>query len=322
MAQSQNTVREIFVADALASETTLKTFESGASDGELGVFMIDGSDGDTTGEFLIAIKLAGKTIVSDKYKSEEIRRAIGKPYQAPVLRKISITPTNTTVGTEYIINLRIQEFGSLSVNDFYFKHGQYEVATGDAATDIVDGLITSLNLNFSQEPQATPTSNSYFTFVNNSGVLEITEKEQEVILGKKEGRPIAFDVTVDKVGGASIATVAVTDGGFPGVGTGRQVALMEYFYRGNRGDAFRDQHFPYNFSKVTKSQASLTSLYGLIELQAVRKQDEEFNVVTSRKEATIAVPVTAGVGGVTAFNAIIDKIELVTGKTIAAVSEF
>jgi len=314
MAQSQNAMREIFVVDALAAETTLNAFEASASDGEIGIFNADGSDGTSkVGGFLLAMKVNGKTVVSDTYKSEDVQTAFAKGYEAPVLRSITVTPTNLTVGQEYVLNLRILNFGSLSAENYYTKHAQYVVQTGDTAANVVSGLITSLNKNFSREEGSTASTNTAFTFTGTTTLI-ITEKDQPYSLGKNEGRQIPFDVFVDEdSSGLSMADIVTTAGGSPGVGTGKQVALMEYFYRGNRGDGFGYQHFPYNWGVDTKTNAIGSEEYGLIELKAISKHDTDFNVSTSRKEVTIACPMSASV---IAINAIINKLEAVITQTI------
>lgn len=316
MAQSQNTVREIFVATAKASETTLKAFEADASDGEIGVFLADGSAPDAVGDFVVAAKVAGSTIVSDKYSPEDIKRLKAVAGSPQVLREFTVTPTETTAGTEYVLEVRLLEFGSLSANDFLPKFGHYVVKTGDDASDIADGLKASLDKQFQDLPGATSISNPAFTFASAAGVLTITEKVQELELGKKEGRPLSFNVRLDLVDGESIGDVEQVEGGSPGKATGRQVALMEYFFRGNRGDAFRDLGFPYTWSKATKTTADPSVQYSLIELDAIKKHSDTLNVSSSSKGATIAVPDGAENSEYTVINSIIDDLEAVSGVTI------
>ena len=315
MAQSQNTVREIFVVDAKTAETTLKAFEASGLDGEIGVFEADGSAAAGVSEFVVAAKIAGSTIVSDKYSPEDVKALRAVEGEAQVLREFTVTPTDTTVGTEYVLEVRLLEFGSLSANDFLPKFGHYVVKTGDTATEIAAGLKASLDKQFQDLPGATSISNPAFTFVANAGVLTITEKVQELELGKKEGRPLSFNVRLDEVDGASIGTVAEVEGGKPGKATGRQVALMEYFFRGNRGDAFRQLNFPYNWSTKTKTTADPSAQYSLIELDAIKKHDDQLNVSSSSKGMTIAVPNGAATDEYTVINSILTDLETVSGKS-------
>lgn len=313
MALSQNTVTEVFVTSAgLAGDADLATFISSGSDGEIYIGPADGHTAASGAEgvpFIIALKIGTEVITSDIYVSSEVKRAISYAYSAPVLRQINVTPTNLTAGKEYVLNLKIDNYGSLSVEDYYLKLGQYVVVSGDTASDIVDGLIASLNKNFSKEPGATASTNPYFSFTNNAGVLEIAEKDQALDLGRDEGRPLSFDVTVDYIDNAAAATVAIGAGGSPGKGTGKEVALMEYFYRGNRGDGFRQQHFPYNWNLNTKSLADPTAQYGIVTFDAIKTQDEEFNAVTARKSVVIAVPTPTLPANNSLVNAIANQLD-------------
>lgn len=311
MAFSQDTVKEIFVATALAAETTLQTFEASASDGEIGVFNADGSDGDTEGKFLIALKIEGSTITSDLYSPEDVKAIKQVAGRAEVFKQIDYTPVDTTTGVDYLVEVRFQEVGSLSPNNFYSKYGMYRVKAGDTATVIVDGLIASLNKNFSKEVDATATTNPYFTFTNNAGVLEILEKEQSYELGKDEGRRLVFDV-IEK---DALGTIAVGVAPVYGVATGKVVAQMEYFYRGNRGDQFRKQHFPFNWDTKTKTTADGTALHSLIEAYVIREDKTSFNTTNSKKAFVIAVPDGVPTDEYTVLKAISAKLEAVTGKT-------
>lgn len=132
--------------------------------------------------------------------------------------------------------------------------------------------------------------------VGTSSVLVIQSKAQALELGKKEGRPLEFDITakVSKVGdeafGTVQPTVKVTTSGFVGVGTGKQVANMEYFYRGNRGDTFRGLNFPYNWPTSTKTFSDPAGTYDLIEISYVETGDG-LNQIELDKSIVIAVPV-------------------------------
>jgi hypothetical protein len=325
MAQSQDTVREIFVPSAgvLALDAGLTAFVNASDNfGEIYIGAADGGTSTGAGTpFVIAVKTAaGDLFVSDKYSANQIGYAKAFEYAAAALKAVDVTPIIPTAGLEYILEIRMQNAGSLSVEDFYIKKAQYVGGqNGDALTvaAVCTGLVASLNKNFSREAGATASTNPYFTFTDGTTKITITGKNQPLQLGKDEGRPLEFEVRMDKVLGASLATIAATAQNSPGIGTGKSVAIMEHFYRGNRGDQFREQHFPNNWGLATKSTAAVAGTYALIEMTAIRKQDEMFNITTSRKQATIAVPFTVGSGDYTAMNVIINRLELFINQTIA-----
>jgi hypothetical protein len=302
MAQSQNTVREILVGNALASETTLSTFTASASPGELGVFAADGSTAGYGKDFVIALKTPQSVFKSDIVKFGKVLKYKGLDHAARVLRQITLSsigvPATAGLKAEYMVDIRLYNFGSLSVEDYKIFHGHFVLTQTSGplnAQTVVDGLIDNLNKNLSKEPGATTTTNPLFTFVRTgsagSSALVITAKDQEVELGKKEGRPLEFDVSL-KIktadGDPALTHVnTVTAAGKPGVGTGRQVALMEYFYRGNRGDSLRGVGYPYDWTKATKTFANPAGAYDLVEIKHYVSGDG-LNALIMPKELTVA----------------------------------
>jgi hypothetical protein len=311
MAQSQNTIREIFIANgALATETTLKAFTASASTGEIGVLSKGGEAPAYGVPFVVAYKTADSVIVSDVVDPLKVEKLKLVEYAAEVPKVITASafPVPATAGDkyEYIVDIRLFNHGSLSVENFYIKHGQHILTQTSApltAQAAVDALVVNLNKNFSKEPGATATTNPLFTFSRGSSgansTLIITAKAQPLELGKKEGRALEFDVVVrvSKVGdedfGITQPTVAVTTPAHPGTGTGKQVAKLEYFYRGARGDAFRGLNYPYNWPTTTKTLTDQALTYNLIELKHFITGDG-LNALKMPKELTIAIAETAG----------------------------
>lgn len=293
MAQSQNTVRELLIGTAIASETTLDTFKATADPGEIGIFAFDGTALDDVKPFVVAQKTADSVFVSDVIYPERVRKVTSQTYEAEQLRSVTVGSITATAGVDYILDIFIYEHGSLSREDVYIKFGAYKAKTGDNAEAIVDGLIASLNRNFSREPGATPTTNPLFTFTKSgtgaSAALVITAKSQPYIRGKKFGRGIYFDVLA-KFDPAA-ATVTVTAGGNPGKGTGKLVAAMEFDLRKNRGDIYGDKGWPYTFPVITR--ASESGQYDLIDILHDRGHDG-WNEVSMRKVTTLAFTTGGG----------------------------
>lgn len=288
MAQSQNTVRELLIGTAIASETTLDTFKATADPGEIGIFAFDGTALDDVKPFVVAQKTADSTFVSDVIFPERVRKVTSQTYAAEQLRQVTVGTITATAGVDYVVDIHIYEHGSLSREDTYIKFGAYRAQSGDNAEAIVDGLIASLNRNFSREPGATPTTNPLFTFTKTgsttTAALVITAKAQPYVRGKKFGRGVYFDVLAKFE--PAVATVTVTAGGNPGKGTGKLVAAMEYDLRKNRGDIYGDQGWPYTFPVTTR--ASESGQYDLIDILHDRGHDG-WNEVSMRKVTTIAV---------------------------------
>lgn len=288
MAQSQNTVRELLIGSAVATETTLDTFKDSASPGEVGIFSQDGTALAQGKPFVVAQKTADSVFVSDVIFPKQITSVTDAEYKAEEGREVTVSGITVEVGNDYIIDLYEYEHGSFSREDVYIKFGAYRAVTGDTASNIVDGLIASLNRNYSREPGATPTSNKKFTFTKTgtgaSSALVITAKAQPYVRGKKGGRGIYFDVLA-KFEPAS-STVTVTKAGHPGQGTGKLIASMEYDLRKNRGDLYGDQGWPYTFGVVTRADEGAN--YDMIDITHHRGHDG-WNDVKMRKVTSIAI---------------------------------
>jgi hypothetical protein len=335
MAQSQNTVHEILVGNAIAAETTLKAFVASASAGELGIFAKDGSTLSAGDTFVIAQKTADGVIVSDIIVPTQIKLEKAQ-VDAPEVQKVvtvgggSSIAVPATVGDkyEYILDIRLFNFGSLSVENFYIKHGHFILTQTGALTaeTVVDGLISQLNKTFSKEPGATATSNPLFTFAKTgtgaAAALTVTAKAQTLELGKKEGRSLQFDVSaeVSKVGddyfGVPQAAVVVTTPYDPGVGTGKKMAVLEYFFRGNRGDVMRGMNFPYNWTTKTKTNVDQALAYNLLTIVHYAVGDG-LNQIQLPKQVTIAITETLSAG----IDALIASYNTATGKSVAAFGE-
>jgi hypothetical protein len=329
MAQSQNTVRDYIIANAVATETTLATFVTGASDGEVRALSADGTAVAAGKPFIIASKIDGKTRISDVIDPANVLRYVALPSRPAVMKQITVSAIEVpVVGETYIVDLEMRNVGSLSAVDKRTVHAEYVAQTGNTAQNVVDGLIAGLNASFRKFPGATATTNPFFTFVRGSSgatsTLVITEKEQDIELGKKEPRGQIFNVffkrSQDAILGSfksDIATIAQTAAPFPGVGTGKKVATAEYFYKGNFGDALRGVAYPFDWPTKTKTLADPDGIYHLIELNFKHVQDEvsAASNVSMPKELTIAC--LGAADDSTVIDALIGALNTATGKTVA-----
>jgi len=284
MANSQNTVREIIVANkGISSETSLKDFTLSGVEGEIGVFSKDGEAPEFGKDFVIALKTDDSMIVSDVIVPSQVDYLKEVLFTPEVQKEVTISnivvPATAGEKYEYLVDIRLFNHGSLSIENFYIKHGHFiltQLSAPFTAEAVVDGLIEQLNKTFSKEPNATVTSNPLFTFTKSgagaNAKLVITSKEQVLELGKKEGRLLEFDVVakIYKVGdeyfGVAQPLVEVITPSHPGTGTGKQIAKLEYFYRGNRGDVMRGVNYPYDWTKKTKTLTDVSAEYNVIEL--------------------------------------------------------
>lgn len=288
----QNQVRHMYVGDAPAGVSTFATLKSAGVASDLIILGADGDAVSAGGDFKLFQKDAlGNVISSDTIKADNVLSAKSKAYSAPVLKSYSIAGLTGAANELVTVNVEILGHGSLSPEDTYLKQGFYKVASGDNAEAIVDGLIASLNRNFSREVGATSSSNPYFTFAKTgsagSAALVITQKAYtEGFDGNKKTR-VYSDFLVD-VSADTQPTTTLTEGS-TGVGTGHQVVEMEYFLLGERGDVYRTMGYPYNLTDGS-GFASASSNYNLIEISYFDEGRNEAK--KSKKQLTIAVPFT------------------------------
>ena len=164
---SVNQVRDIIITTAEATESTAATFLSTASAGESRVLKADGSGVPTTvSDFYVVNKRSnGDFKSSDVIKANQVKFFRKQAPVTAVLKSIALAiPTGITVGTIVRVDITLDQWGSASFEDQYFKFGLYKVVTGDTVEDIADGLIASLARNFSREEpltHGTDTINTY-----------------------------------------------------------------------------------------------------------------------------------------------------------------
>lgn len=287
----QNQVRHMYVAtdvlDGTASD--IATFRAGASVGDLITLSADGTPTAAGEPFKFFLKTADGIVSSDTIKPGNILASKALDYSAKTLKAGTISALATPVAGQLITaEIIISGFGSLSVEDEYVKKAFYKVITGDNQEAVVDGLIASLNRNFSREPGADATSNPIFTFTKTgattTAALVITEKEQPNFdKDKRTRKQTHFSVNVS--GLSSVPTIAYT-GGAPGTGTSEQVQEMEFYLMGERGDFYRSAGYPHNFDQAYQAVAGTN--YNLIEISYFDEGRDEAK--KSKKQVTLAVP--------------------------------
>jgi hypothetical protein len=154
----------------------------------------------------------------------------------------------------------------------------------------------------------------------------IEEVPQEWALGTKKARRIMFDVFCSTIYtcGDDVVWGTVTDTtpaksaavvGTNAVGNGQQIADLEWFCMGERGDQYRNVGWPNVIP--TKYLVDPTQQYHVLELHYAFT-DTGVNSYRTEKEITIVAPATTA--GKKALNDFIDALETATGLTIAGIA--
>jgi len=291
----QNQVRHMYVGDApAATVTSLATLKSAGVANDL---VLLGADGDAVAlgkAFKLYAKDAlGNIISSDTIKPDNVLDAKSVAYTAATPKVVTISALTVDANSLYTVNIEIKGHGSLSPEDTYLKQGYYKAGAGDDAEAIVDGLIASLNRNFSREVGATAATNPSFTFTKtgstSTAALVVTGKLDAAGFDGDKKIKVYDDFSVD-ISCSTYPTVTITQAFSAGVGTGYQVVEMEHYLLGERGDSYRLNGYPHNI--VGPGLASSASgSYDIIELSYFDEGRDEAK--KSKKSVTIAIPTAA-----------------------------
>lgn len=277
---SPNQVGELIVGTGLATEANVTTFLASADPAELGVYDAKGGAVAANKPFYFVQKTAGNTAkgldfeFSDRINPAYIEKVTVKAYAAEVAKSVKvdgfsgadvIAPKRT-----YEIEIRVEN--QLSPENFEHIVGYYvtgEVLGSDTATTVRDGLIDSINKNLKRR------GDSEFTVVADGTGILITEKIQDNVPGKIEGRKYSFTVTGKVFNNISnginsnlgYLTSTVVTNGFIGVGTGKWATNAEWFLKGFKYDANRQWSYPVDFTERVPMYTSKNGTYNVIHIK-------------------------------------------------------
>lgn len=316
----QSQVEDLIIGDAVASETTLATFISSASDKEIKVLSADGSAPASGSDFKVYQKTAGSASknlnfeFSDTIKASKVNKVILKEYSAEVNKSVTVEgfDGNVVANTTYAVEIRLyNDGGSLSPENFVNITGYYTTGpsvTGVTAAIIRDGIVAALNYNLERRGGGEFVITTPDTSETD---IVITGAAQAVVPGKIIGKQIEFDVnakTFDTtaVNHTNTQTLSVTQlaGNAPGNGTGKYAVNLEWFSKGFKYEVYRQTGFPADFTERTPFYASANSTYNAIHIKYFEDRQSP-TVEKQQKVLTILVEKTdlasnAAVNGVLA----------------------
>lgn len=180
------------------------------------------------------------------------------PFKSQLVTLDSNVSSTPVSGQDYILRIVLRQWIGMGDDDVYYKEAAVHATAKMTAEDFYKKMVEQLNLVFSREVGATKESNPYLSFSADANGITITEKAQDWVLGLEQQLPVLFDaepatIYVDgadqKWGTVTNKTPeksAVTiDGDTPtGRGNGHDIADLEYFSMGERGDQYRMVGFP------------------------------------------------------------------------------
>lgn len=322
MVFSTNQARHFYVATA-ATGTAVGTLIAKATDDKSHVYFKYVGKGGETRSDLIEVK----NIIYAKAKDAS---AMARPLKAVAVTLDSdVNGGNPISGQDYILNISIRQFSSLSDESTYEKYGMVHAVKDMTASEFYKTLAISLAKNFSREL----TKLLKFTLEDSEGTgtevtsstkiedltdtyvsLVIDEVEQDWVRGVKASVPVYFEVkptTVTYEGDDVVWGKVETTESETSVGNGKVIADMEYFYMGERGDIYRNLGWPNVVP--TEYMVDPTLTYHTLDIhyayvgsnESVQKSEKDITIVCSDK---------------TVMNAIITALNTASGLTIATLA--
>ena len=179
-------------------------------------------------------------------------------------------------GQDYILNVEVRNFVALGDDSTHIKFGAVHAVKNMTKSDFYEAMAVNLAKNLSREPS--PILNVYLNkrdsnnaknddvkvavLVNgkmqNLTTLNTTENYTSIIINEVEQpwrrgvaqvEPVNFNTTCGTIlmDGDDVIWGTVEKKTGATIKNGKQIADMEWFYHGNRGDIYREATYPDNF---------------------------------------------------------------------------
>lgn len=239
-------------------------------------------------------------------------------------------------GQDYILRLAFRQYVGLSPEDQYWKYGMVHAVSGMSASDFYKALALSLSKNLARE--ATPLVTIYLvsdtinnktytkvdidtglaTLTNTYTGIQIEQVAQDWILGVMPQGYIPFAVQPTNItyeGDERIWGTVTTIAPINTVQDGHEIADLEYFCMGARGDLYRNMGWP-NVTHTTYL-VDPTQKYDVLDINYYWAGGAE-DVQKSLRTLTL---VAVDNGSHSTMNTLINAIRDASGLTIADLPE-
>jgi hypothetical protein len=241
-------------------------------------------------------------------------------------------------GQDYVLNVEVRNFVALGDDSTHIKFGAVHAVKDMTKSDFYKAMAVNLAKNLSREPSpilnvslnkynSTGTTNTKVAVLvngkmQNLAALTSTETYTSIIIdeveqpwrrGVAQVEPVNFNTTCGTVlvdGNDVIWGTVEKEEGDP-INNGKQIADMEWFYHGTRGDIYREATYPDNFD--FKSLVDETKAYSTLDIHFAYVGP---GVEVAKSERTITV-VCADAAE---LNKLIIAIKTATGVDAGAVS--
>lgn len=241
-------------------------------------------------------------------------------------------------GQDYVLNVEIRNFVALGDDSTHIKFGAVHAVKGMTKSDFYKAMAVNLAKNFSREVSpilnvslnkynSTGTTNTKVAVLvngkmQNLAALTSTETYTSIIIdeveqpwrrGVAQVEPVNFNTTCGTVlvDGNDVIWGTVEKEEGDSINNGKQIADMEWFYHGTRGDIYREATYPDNFD--FKPLVDETKAYSTLDIHFAYVGP---GVEVAKSERTITV-VCADAAE---LNKLITAIKTATGVDAGAVS--
>lgn len=249
---------------------------------------------------------------------------------------------NPVSGQDYVLNVEIRNFVALGDDSTHIKFGAVHAVKGMTKSNFYKAMALNLAKNLSREPS--PILNVSLTKhdtagnsdagsdtkvevllngkMHNLATLKATESYTDIIIdeveqpwrrGVAQVEPVNFNTTCGTIlmdGDDVIWGTVEKEDGDP-VNNGKQIADMEWFYHGTRGDIYREATYPDNFD--FKPLVDETKAYHTLDIHFAYVGP---GVEVAKSERTITVVCADA----TQMDSLITAIKTATGVDAGAVS--
>lgn len=241
-------------------------------------------------------------------------------------------------GQDYVLNVEVRNFVALGDDSTHIKFGAVHAVKGMTKSDFYKAMALNLAKNFSREVSpilnvslnkhnSTGTTNTKVAVLvngkmQNLAALTSTETYTSIIIdeveqpwrrGVAQVEPVNFNTTCGTVlvDGNDVIWGTVEKKEGDSINNGKQIADMEWFYHGTRGDIYREATYPDNFD--FKPLVDETKAYSTLDIHFAYVGP---GVEVAKSERTITV-VCANAAE---LNNLITAIKTATGVDAGAVS--
>ena len=290
------------------------------------VYLVYKDTEDTITSDLISIK---NLLYAKSTKAADMARTLNS--QSVTLNEDPIS------GQDYVLNVEVRNFVALGDDSTHIKFGAVHAVKGMTKSDFYKAMAVNLAKNFSREVSpilnvslnkynSTGTTNTKVAVLvngkmQNLAALTSTETYTSIIIdeveqpwrrGVAQVEPVNFNTTCGTVlvdGNDVIWGTVEKEEGDP-INNGKQIADMEWFYHGTRGDIYREATYPDNFD--FKPLVDETKAYSTLDIHFAHVGP---GVEVAKSERTITV-VCADAAE---LNKLITAIKTATGVDAGAV---